>query len=257
MASRILRSVVTAHSLRSTLTLTSKPRALAIASTVAWRQPVISTSVRFYAKKSKDNKKKNGSAESKANSAPDSEEPDLQFSEKQIEDRFEQSISQLKEHLSSMRIGRANPSLLDNVRVRIESSHFSLKDLAQVTIRDPQTLMVTVHDADYAAAVEKSIREAGLNLNPIVDSKGIKVPIPKPSRESRDKMAKLVSTTGEQTKTKIRSIRQDGMKQLKHDSKHESADKIKKLEKVVQNLTDKSNKTIDELLKAKIKEVQS
>lgn len=55
----------------------------------------------------------------------------------------------------------------------------------------------------------------------------------RPSKESREKMAKLVSTTGEQTKHKVRSIRQDGMKQLKHDSKHQSADEIKKLEKSV------------------------
>lgn len=54
----------------------------------------------------------------------------------------------------------------------------------------------------------------------------------RPSKESRDKMSKLISTTGEQTKLKVRSIRQDGMKQLKHDSKHQSADEIKKLEKI-------------------------
>ncbi|KAI8377368.1 ribosome recycling factor-domain-containing protein [Blakeslea trispora] len=256
MASRILKSIALAQGLRPTVSLAARHRVPAIATTLAWRQPVALTSVRFYAKKSKDSKKKGSHSETKATNV-DEEEPETQFSEKEIEGRFEQSISQLKEHLSSMRIGRASPSLLDNVRVRIESSHFSLKDLAQVTIRDPQTLMVTVHDSDYAAAVEKSIREAGLNLNPVVDSKGIKVPIPKPSRESRDKMAKLVSTTGEQTKTKVRSIRQDGMKQLKADLKHQPADKIKKLEKLVQNLTDKSNKTIDELLKAKTKEIQS
>ncbi|CAO0800172.1 unnamed protein product [Mucor circinelloides] len=254
MSSRLFKS----------LALTQIPRAVASASArpaiarVAWQQPVFTTTAtRFYAKKSKDNKKK--SNESKAAASADQEEEEFvrQFNEKQMQEKYEKQISQLKEHLSVMRMGRANPSLLDNVRVRIEHSHFSLKDLAQVTVRDPQTLLVTVHDADYMSAVDKSIREAGLNLNPIIDNKVIKVPIPKPTKESRDKMAKLVSTTGEQAKHKVRSLRQDGMKQLKHDSKHQSADEIKKLEKTVQNLTDKYNKSIDELLKAKIKEIQS
>ncbi|CAO3653869.1 unnamed protein product [Mucor fragilis] len=255
MSSRLFTSLVS----------TQLPRAAAASASVrptiarvAWQPPVFTaTATRFYAKKSKDNKKK--SNESKAATSVEQEEEEFvrQFSEKQTQEKYEKLVSQLKEHLSVMRMGRANPSLLDNVRVRIEHSHFSLKDLAQVTVRDPQTLLVTVHDADYTSAVDKSIREAGLNLNPIIDNKVIRVPIPKPTKESRDKMAKLVSTTGEQSKHKVRSLRQDGMKQLKHDAKHQSADEIKKLEKTVQNLTDKYNKSIDELLKAKIKEIQS
>ncbi|RCH99977.1 hypothetical protein CU098_011539 [Rhizopus stolonifer] len=247
MASRFFKSIVSVQS-RTIVSVAFRPSFVGALSS---QKPVLVNS-RSYAKKAKDNKKKNVEATNAKQ-----EEFERQFDEKQIQERFEHSISQLKEHLSSMRIGRANPSLLDKVRVHIEHSHFALKDLAQVTVRDPQTLMVTVHDSDYTSAVDKSIREAGLNLNPIIDNKGIKVPIPKPSKESRDKMAKLVSTTGEQTKSKIRSIRQDGMKQLKHDSKHQSADEINKLTKTVQNLTDKYNKTIDELLKTKIKEVQS
>ncbi|KAI8636006.1 ribosome recycling factor domain-containing protein [Parasitella parasitica] len=227
---------------------------------IAWQQPVLTTTAtRLYAKKSKDSKKKSH-VESKAAASADQDDQEevvRYFNEEETQEKFDKLISQLKEHLSVIRMGRANPSLLDNVRVRIEHSHFPLKDLAQVTIRDPQTLLVTVHDADYMSAVDKSIRDAGLNLNPVIDNKVIRVPIPKPTKESRDKMAKLVSTTGEQSKHKVRSLRQDGMRQLKQDYKHHSADEIKKLEKVVQNLTDKHNKTIDELLKAKIKEIQS
>ncbi|KAI8890565.1 ribosome recycling factor [Backusella circina FSU 941] len=214
------------------------------------------TFVRTYAKKGGKDKKK-GNAPAVYAAAEEEVEFERQFDEQLIQQRFDQSVTSLKEHLAAMRIGRANPSLLDKVRVHIEHSHFALKDLAQVTVRDPQTLLVAVHDNDYLSAVDKSIREAGLNLNPIIDNKMIRVPIPKPSKESRDKLAKLVSTTGEQSKHKVRSIRQDGMKQLKHDAKHQSADQIKKLEKQVQTMTDKYNKTIDELLKSKVKELQS
>ncbi|KAI9364782.1 ribosome recycling factor domain-containing protein [Pilaira anomala] len=246
MSSRLIRSLVSTQGLRPALRIAARPAAVQ----VAWKQPVFTTA-------SKDNKKKSN-AESKAvREEVEEVEFERQFNEKDIQERYENSISSLKEHLANLRIGRANPSLLDNVRIRIENAHFSIKDLAQVTVRDPQTLLVTVHDPDYTSAVDKSIREAGLNLNPIIDNKMIRVPIPKPSKESRDKMAKLISTTGEQTKLKVRSIRQDGMKQLKHDAKHQPLDEIKKSEKTVQNMTDKYNKTIDDLLKAKIKEIQS
>ncbi|CEP07982.1 hypothetical protein [Parasitella parasitica] len=257
MSSRLFGSLISAQIPRAAVFAAVRPAI----DRIAWQQPVFATTaVRLYAKKSKDNKKKSH-VETKAASVSadqdDQEEFARHFNEKETLEKFDKLISQLKEHLSVIRMGRANPSLLDNVRVRIEHSHFSLKDLAQVTVRDPQTLLVTVHDADYTSAVDKSIRDAGLNLNPIIDNKAIRVPIPKPSKESRDKMAKLVSTTGEQSKHKVRSLRQDGMKQLKQDYKHHSADEIKKLEKTVQNLTDKYNKAIDELLKAKIKEIQS
>ncbi|KAI9483986.1 MAG: ribosome recycling factor domain-containing protein [Benjaminiella poitrasii] len=248
MSSRLLKlAVINQRFLKPAVTVTSRVSPIK----TAWQRPVLITTTRFYAK---SNKKKNTSVESQIEK---DEEFFFQFDEDKFQERFDQSISQLKEHLSTMRIGRATPSLLDNVRIRIEHSHYPIKDLAQITVRDPQTLIVTVHDSDYISAVDKSIREAGLNLNPIMENKIIKIPVPKPTKESRDKLAKLVNTTGEQTKHKIRSFRQDGLKQLKHDAKHSPADNIKKLEKSVQNLTDKYNKMVDELLKSKVKEIQS
>ncbi|KAI8377495.1 ribosome recycling factor domain-containing protein [Radiomyces spectabilis] len=209
--------------------------------------------VRSYAKKSKASKK--GGASKGAEDEVAAADVELQYDTKQTEERFTHAIDWLKDHFATMRVGRANPALLDNVRVRIETSNYPLRDLAQITIRDPQTLLVTVHDADYLSAVDKSIRESGLGLNPVVDNKLIRVPIPKPSKESRDKMTKLAHQTAEQAKSKIRAIRQDGMKQLKADAAHQSKDDIKKLEKQVQALTDKYNKSVDDMLKTKSKEI--
>lgn len=82
--------------------------------------------------------------------------------------------------------------------------------------------------------MEKAIREAGLNLNPISDGKNLKVPIPKPTKEHRDNMVKIANKAAEQAKTRIRSVRHDGMKDLKKDLKLGlSEDKVKKLEKSV------------------------
>ncbi|CAO3684670.1 unnamed protein product [Rhizopus stolonifer] len=212
-------------------------------------------SVRTYAKK-KDNKKDSKKAQSHQHEQEKETVKESLFDEDQFQSRYEQCIQLLKEHLSNIRVGRAAPSLLDSVKVRIENTNFPLKDLAQVTVRDPQTLMVISHDEDYVSSIDKAIRDAGLNLNPMIESKGIRVPIPKATKETRDKMAKIVTSTGEQAKTKIRAIRQDGMKLLKEDKKHQSTDDIRKLEKSVQNMTDKFNKTVDDLLKTKVKEIQ-
>ncbi|KAI8336934.1 ribosome recycling factor domain-containing protein [Chlamydoabsidia padenii] len=211
-------------------------------------------SIRFYAKKT--NKKKNASAPVVEDNGA-SDHAIILFDEKVINSKFGQAINALKEQFNALRIGRANPALLDPVRVHIDDVNFLLRDLAQVTIRDPQTLLVTVHDSEYQAIVDKSIRESGLNLNPVLDSKVIRVPIPKPTKESRDKMAKVASQAAEQIKSRVRLIRQDGMKQLKTDAKTQSKDDVKKMEKLVQTMTDKYNKEIDDLLKLKLKEIQS
>ncbi|KAI9497408.1 ribosome recycling factor domain-containing protein [Zychaea mexicana] len=210
---------------------------------------------RGYAKK---NKKKGGAAaESNSDSADATTEIARAFNEKKLQERMDSTIASLKDNFKTLRVGRANPAILDSVRVRIDGSNYSLRDLAQVTIRDPQTLLVSVHDSEFRTAVDKSIRESGLNLNPVIDNEMIRVPVPKATKETRDKMTKLVSQMSEQMKSKIRNIRQDGMKQLKQDSKVAPADEIKRLEKLVQTLTDKHNKNVEELIKAKVKEIQS
>ncbi|KAL1926919.1 hypothetical protein VTP01DRAFT_5249 [Rhizomucor pusillus] len=208
---------------------------------------------RSYAKKA--NKKKNTTA---ATAAEDNgQEVAKAFDEDKVKEKMDNIVKSLKEHYASMRVGRANPALLDGVRVKIDGSMYPLRDLAQVTIKDAQTLLVAVHDPDFRSDVDKSIREAGLNLNPVIDNEMIRVPIPKPTKDSKDKMAKSVAQMGEQAKSKLRNVRQDGMKALKQDAKHESADVIKKLEKLVQNMVDSHNKAIDELIKSKTKEIQS
>ncbi|KAI9015331.1 ribosome recycling factor-domain-containing protein [Phycomyces nitens] len=250
-SARVLRLCLARNS--ATIALASRrqtPLAMRIPNTFP-TTPIATMALRGYAKKA-GGKKKGAAVEKEEETSVD-----LLFDQKQLDERMSNANSGLKEQLTNIRIGRANPAMLDSVRVRIETESYSLRDLAQVTIRDSQTLVVTVHDTDYLSAVEKSIRESGLNLNPLVDNKILRVPIPKPTKESRDKMAKLVVQAGEQAKAKIRSLRQDGMKQLKQDSKSQSSDDTKKLEKLVQTLTDKYNKSIDELIKAKVKDIQS
>jgi ribosome recycling factor len=109
MASRLLRSVATIQTIRPVLRVATRPAAVQF----AWQKPVFTTVTRSYAKKSKDSKKKANKDDSKI-AAADEEEEDVvrQFNESQIVERYEHSISSLKEHLANMRVGRANPCKL-------------------------------------------------------------------------------------------------------------------------------------------------
>ncbi|KAF9583116.1 hypothetical protein BGW38_010221 [Lunasporangiospora selenospora] len=169
-----------------------------------------------------------------------------------------QCLEHLKREFTTMRAGTANPAILDPVMVRVEGKMVPLRDLAQVAIKDAKTLMVNVHDPELTSAIEKAIREAGLNLNPIADNKAVRVPVPKPTKEFRESLVKMASTSTEKTKTIIRKMRQDGMKDLKKDLKAGMGeDENYALEKKAQTLHDKYIKDADDALKAKTKEIMA
>ncbi|CAG8610512.1 4747_t:CDS:2, partial [Dentiscutata heterogama] len=141
-------------------------------------------------------------------------------------------LGRLKKEYGTMRIGQANPAILDSVMVPHENGSAPLRDLTQIIVKDPQTLLVHVHDEEMLKTVDKAIRNANLNLNPMIDGKGLKVPIPKITTEFREKMIKVASKIAENTKIKLRLARQDGLKDLKKDSKNGlPSDEAKLLEK--------------------------
>ncbi|KAL1925267.1 uncharacterized protein VTP21DRAFT_150 [Calcarisporiella thermophila] len=212
---------------------------------------------RSFASRKSNKKGKKGVAASDVESEAITSE--LSFNEEASEAKMRDSVQRLKNDLAMMRIGRANPALLDVVRVDLgEYGHMPLKDIAQVTIRDPNTLLVHVNDPEFLTAVDRSIRNANLNLNPILENKAIKVPVPKATKELREKLVKSVGEAAEQTRIRVRQIRQNAMKDLKKDLKNGlSEDEHRRFEKKVQGLTDKYIKSIEEVLTAKIREIQA
>ncbi|CAG8435943.1 9370_t:CDS:2 [Funneliformis caledonium] len=178
------------------------------------------------------------------------------FDLNKVETKVNAVIEKLKKEYSSIRIGRANPAILDPVIVPFKGNSAPLKDIAQVIVKDPQTLIVHVHEEELIKAVDKSIRGSNLNLNPMIEGKHIKVPIPKITTEYREKMTKVASKLAENAKIKIRLVRQDGMKDLKHDSKNGlSSDESRILNKKLESLIEKFVSDIDEILKVKAKEL--
>jgi ribosome recycling factor len=167
------------------------------------------------------------------------------------------AIEHLKNELKNIRTGRANPSMLDGVQVEVYGTMMRLKDLASVSAPEPRMLLITPFDSHNAASVAKAIEKANLGVQPIHDGNVVRIKIPQMDESMRKEMVKLTHKRREEAKVSIRNIRRDAneaVKKQKNDG-HIPEDLLKKLEKNVQELTDKFCKEADEIAERKEKEV--
>lgn len=125
------------------------------------------------------------------------------------------SIEYAKREFAKLRGGTATPQMLDHVQVEAYGERQPLSGLAQVSLKNPQLFVISPFDAALANAISNAIRDAGLNLNPSVEGQAVKVPVPKPSKETRDTNLKLVAKIGEAAKAAIRRVRQGALDKLK------------------------------------------
>ena len=178
---------------------------------------------------------------------------------KNLETKMDQSIEALKNHLSKIRTGRANPSLLDSVQVEYYGSMVPLSQVANVNLLDARTISVQPWEKGMGAKIEKAIRESDLGLNPASMGDLIRVPMPPMSEERRKEMTKLVRTEGENAKIAVRNLRRDANEAVKKlvKDKEASEDDQKRSETDIQKLTDKHVTTIDQLVAAKEQEVMA
>ncbi|MBX9959053.1 MAG: ribosome recycling factor [Burkholderiaceae bacterium] len=178
---------------------------------------------------------------------------------KTMEAKMDQSIEALKNHLSKIRTGRANPSLLDAVQVEYYGSMVPLSQVANVALLDARTISVQPWEKGMGAKIEKAIRESDLGLNPAAMGDLIRVPMPPMSEERRKEMTKLVRNEGENAKIAVRNLRRDANEAVKKlvKDKQASEDEQKRSEADIQKLTDKHVATIDQLVAAKEQEVMA
>ena len=176
---------------------------------------------------------------------------------KNLEEKSKKSISVLKEDLNTVRAGRANPSLLDKVMVDYYGSPTPLKNLANIAVPDPRTLLITPFDPKSISEIEKGINVANVGINPSNDGKCVRLVIPQVTEERRKELTKTVKKMGEDSKIAIRNIRRDANDELKKREKaHEiTEDELKKALEDVQKATDKTIKEIDEIVAAKENEI--
>ena len=176
---------------------------------------------------------------------------------KKLEERSQKSISILKEDLNTVRAGRANPSLLDKVMVEYYGTPTPLKNLANISVPDPRTLLITPFDAKSIHEIEKGINVANIGITPSNDGKVIRLTIPQVTEERRKELTKTVKKMGEDSKIAIRNIRRDANEELKKlEKSHEiTEDELKKALDDIQKATDKTTKEIDSIVAAKEKEI--
>jgi ribosome recycling factor len=178
---------------------------------------------------------------------------------KNVEGKMDQSIEALKNNLSKIRTGRANPALLDAVQVDYYGSMVPLSQVANVALLDARTISVQPWEKGMGAKIEKAIRESDLGLNPASMGDLIRVPMPPMSEERRKEMTKLVRNEGEAAKIAVRNLRRDGNEAVKKLVKDKTAseDDQKRAEADIQKLTDKHVTTVDQLVAAKEQEVMA
>lgn len=198
-------------------------------------------------------------AKQKKKAAPvaSSDSPATDFDTKVYADKMQGAVDHLRAQFGSLRLGKANAALLDHVRVQIDKSQtVKLDQLAHVVVKDLQTLHVIMHDEKMLPFVDKAVKAAGLNLNPLkVEENVLKVPIPRMSQEYRANLVKQLSQMAEHAKGSVRNIRQDGRKSLKKVSSASTED-VRRCEKEIQTHAEKWCKQVDELVKVKAKEIE-
>ena len=176
---------------------------------------------------------------------------------KNLDAKMDQSINALKNNLSKVRTGRANPQLLDSIHVEYYGSMVPLSQVANVALLDARTISVQPWEKNMGAKIEKAIRESDLGLNPASMGDLIRVPMPPMSEERRKEMTKVVRQEGEQAKIAIRNLRRDANEAIKKLVKDKEAteDDQKRSEAEIQKATDKHIAEIDTLVASKEKDI--
>lgn len=168
-------------------------------------------------------------------------------------------LEHLKEELKGLRAGRANPSLIEPVMVEVYGAQMRLKEVATITSPEPRQLVVNPFDVSNTPHIAKSIDKANLGVRAVVEGKTIRVMFPELTAERRKDLIAQAHKKKEESKVSIRNIRRDAneaAKKLKANGDI-TEDDLKRLEKQIQELTDKSCKDADDLSVAKEKEIST
>lgn len=173
------------------------------------------------------------------------------------EERMEKAISVLKNSLGGIRTGRANPGLIDSLRVDVYGSSSPIKQLASVGAPEPTQIVVRPFDPGTLKEIEKAIASSGLGFNPQNDGRLIRINVPPLSTEVRRKMVTRVKELAEDAKVAIRNIRRDANKAADQAEKAKelSEDVRDSVKEEVQSLTKRYEETVGEMARAREAEV--
>ncbi len=174
-----------------------------------------------------------------------------------FEDKMGKSLANLEEEFAGIRAGRANPHVLDKLRVDYYGTPSPIQSVANVSVPEPRMIQIQPWEASMVKEIEKAILSSDLGINPTNDGKMIRLIFPELTEERRKELAKDIKKKGEGAKVAVRNIRRDAMDHFKKVGKAEdiSEDEIKVLEDKIQKLTDSYVAKIDKAVEAKSQEI--
>jgi len=173
------------------------------------------------------------------------------------EDGMKKAVESFKRDLQKIRTGRANTSMLDGIKVDYYGTPTPVNQVATVQVVDARLITVKPWEKNMIAAIDKAIRASDLGINPVADSELVRLPIPPLTQDRRKELAKSVGKQTEEARVAVRAARRSAMDMLKDAEKDKeiTEDDRKLGEKKVQELTDRYVASIEEIAKAKEKEI--
>ena len=178
---------------------------------------------------------------------------------KLYEDKMEKSLDVLLDEYASIRAGRANPHVLDRIRVDYYGTPTPIQQIGNVTVPEARMIVIQPWEKSMLKAVEKAILVSDLGINPTNDGNVIRLVFPELTEERRKDLAKDVKKKGEGAKVAIRNIRRDAIDSIKKMEKAGdiSEDELKQGEEKIQKITDKMIEKVDKAIETKTKELKT
>lgn len=178
---------------------------------------------------------------------------------KSIEEKMEKTISVFSENLAEVRAGRANPAILNKVKIDYYGTPTPINQVAGISVPEARLIVIQPWDASILKEIERAILTSDIGINPNNDGKVIRLAFPELNEERRKELVKDIRKTAEEAKVAIRSIRRDAIDEAKEMQKKSeiTEDDLKNEEDQIQKLTDKKIEEIDSLLAAKEKEIMT
>ena len=176
-----------------------------------------------------------------------------------FEEKMKKSISVFEENLAEIRAGRANPAILNKIKIDYYGTPTPINQLAGISVPEARMIVIQPWDASILKEIEKEILKSDIGINPNNDGKVIRLVFPELNEERRKEIVKDIRKMAEETKVAVRSIRRDAIDEAKNMQKNSeiSEDELKGAEDQIQKLTDKHVEEIDKILEKKEKEVMS
>lgn len=176
-----------------------------------------------------------------------------------IQEKMEKTINNFAERLSEIRAGRANPAILNKVKIDYYGTPTPINQMAGISVPEARLIVIQPWDISVLKDIEKAILASDIGINPNNDGKVIRLAFPELNEERRKELVKDIKKMAEEAKVAVRGSRRDGIEAAKAEQKegNMTEDELKQAENEIQKLTDKNVEEIDKILANKEKEIMS